>query len=138
MKQLIILIGLGLFMAAGCKNKSTDTATDTATNAQNREAVVAGDVQKVWKAKRETDAQGDKDKLDRAERSERIVFFRSGKVTMTSNNQDAHGTWSISGDKLSLQIDDSDVIENFDILELDKNTMRLRAGDGSELTLKPE
>lgn len=139
MKQLLVSLCLLVFIATGCKNKSGDnTATDSATSASTREEMLAGDVQKTWKAERENNAQGDKDKLDRGERQERIVFYRDGKVTMTGEAEAAHGTWKLDASKLSLHVDDSDVIENFDVLELDKNTLRLRASDGSELKLKPE
>lgn len=140
MKSIILSISLLLFIATGCKNKSADNTSgnNTETAAANREEMLAGDVQKTWKAQRESDAQGDKDKLDRGERQERIVFYRDGKVTMTGDAESAHGTWKLDASKLALHIDDSDVIENFDVLELDKNTLRLRASDGSELKLKPE
>ena len=99
---------------------------------------MAGDVEKTWKAQRETDAQGDKEKLDRQEKQERVIFYRNGKYTMTSNDQSEHGTWRLESSKLAMQPDGGNVIENFDLVALDKNTLHLRAGDGSELKMKPD
>src|SRR5688500_4967556 len=109
MKNIIVSVFLLLFIATGCRNKSADNTSGGGTTApaNNREVMLAGDVEKAWKATRETDATGDKDKLDRGERSERIVFYRSGKVTMTGDAESAHGTWTLDASKLSLHIDDS-------------------------------
>ena len=135
MKHLIVLFSIGLFIATGCGNKSADnTATDTNT----REELIAGEVQKTWKATRETDAQGDKERLDRQEKKERVVFYRTGKYTMTGPDGSQHGTWRLESNKLSMQPDGGTVSENFDLVALDKNELHLRGGDGSELRLKPD
>jgi hypothetical protein len=135
MKQLIVLLSIGLFIATGCGNKSADnTVTDTDT----RQELLAGDVQKTWKAVRETDAQGDKERLDRQEKKERVVFYRTGKYTMTGPDGSEHGTWRLESNNLAMQPDGGSVSENFNLVMLDKNELHLRAGDGSELRMKPD
>jgi hypothetical protein len=48
------------------------------------------------------------------------------------------GQWSYEGNNLKLTFTGSDVSENFTVLELDDDEMKLQAGDGSALTMKPE
>lgn len=125
MKQLVI-VGLLFFAVSACNDSMTN------------EEKIAGDGEKTWEAKRETDASGDKDKLTRDEKKERITFSRNGNVKMGNGNQMMSGQWSLEGNNLSLHFAGENVTENFTVLELDKNTIKLRANDGSELTMKPD
>ncbi|HYC86959.1 MAG TPA: lipocalin family protein [Chryseosolibacter sp.] len=102
------------------------------------EEKIAGKDEKTWKAKRETDATGDVDRLSRDEKRESITFWRNGNVKMGNGDQVMSGQWSLEGNNLRLQFTGSDVSENFTVLKLDKDQLRLRAGDGSELVMKPK
>jgi hypothetical protein len=137
MKQALYLVVLTLLVATGCKQKANDNGAGV-DNTAAREETLAGDVQKEWKAQREEDATGDKERLDRTERRERVIFYRNHNVTMTSDETSRQGKWTLDANRLGIQFEGTDVVENFDVLELDKNTLRLRAGDGSEMKLKPE
>jgi heat shock protein HslJ len=122
-----LIIGLILFLSAGCGSKEL-------TN----EEKIAGTTEKTWEAKRETDASGDKDKLTRAEKNERITFARNGNVQMGNGNESMSGQWSLEGTNLKLHFASEEVTENFVVLELKDDIMKLKAGDGSELTMKPD
>lgn len=136
-----------LFVAAAltaCKDKNDNTSTnDTATtteaskNASN-EQLIAGDSEKTWKAKRERNSEGDKDKLTKAEKEQRITFWRNGQVKMGDDTQTMTGQWTQSGSTLTLQFTGENVTENFTIVELEDDKMKLRAADGSEMTMKTE
>lgn len=117
-----------LLLASAC-NKP-----DSLTN----EEKIAGKEEKTWEATRETDAQGDKDKLTRAEKKQTITFWRNGNVKMGDGEQMMSGQWTLQGNNLALQFTGSDVSENFTLLELDKDEMKLKAADGSELIMKPD
>lgn len=117
-----------LIMAA-CGGKS-----DSISN----EEIISGDGEKTWKATRETNAQGEKDKLSRQEKKESITFSSNGNVKMTNNQEMMGGTWSFMNNTLSLQFTGTNVTEEFRVLELEKDKIRLAAADGSELTLEPE
>jgi len=108
--------------------------SDSMTN----EEKIAGKDEKTWKAEKETTATGDKDKLTRDEKRQTITFWRNGNVRMGDGNEMLSGQWKLEGDNLGLVFAGSNVSENFTVLELDKDEMRLRAGDGSELTMKPD
>ncbi len=124
-----IFIWLCLFTLSGCNNKS-----DSMTS----EEKIAGKDEKTWKAKRETTADGSKDKLTKDEKRETITFWRNGNVKMGDGEQIMSGQWTLEGNNLSLHFAGSNVTENFNVLELDEDDMKLKAGDGAELTMKPE
>ncbi len=106
-------------------------------NLSNEEKISGKDA-KTWKATRETTAQGDKDKLTREEKKESITFNRNGNVKMSNENEVMGGTWSFVDNKLSLQFTGTNVTENFTVIELNKDKMKLLADDGSQMTLEPE
>jgi hypothetical protein len=136
-----------LFLAAAltaCKDKNDNASTNdgaTTTEASkegSNEQLIAGTSEKTWKAKRETNSEGDKDKLTKAEKEQRITFWRNGQVKMGDDTQTMTGQWTYSGSTLSLQFTNENVTENFTVVELDDDKMKLRAADGSEMTMKPE
>jgi hypothetical protein len=120
------------FLSAGCKDSKNET------NNNNPTAIIAGDNQKTWKAERETDAQGDNDRLTRDEKKETITFFSNGNMRMSGASDSREGTWSYNGNELSLQFTGENVSENFIVLELTNDKMKLQANDGSEMIMKPD
>jgi hypothetical protein len=128
-KWSLYLIVLGLIISFGACTRSEDLTA---------EEKIAGKDEKTWQAKKETDATGDVDRLSRAEKRESITFWRNGNVKMGNGDQIMSGQWSLEGNNLRLQFTGSDVSENFTVLKLDKDELRLRAGDGSEMVMKPD
>lgn len=127
MRKSLYLV-LFVFVLAGCNS------SDSMTN----EEKIAGKEEKTWKAQKETDASGDKDKLTHDEKRQTITFWRNGNVKMGDGNEMMSGQWTLQGDNLALVFAGSNVSENFTILDLDKDEIKLRAGDGSQLTMKPD
>lgn len=124
-----LYILLFIFVLSGCNSGS-----DSMTN----EEKIAGKEEKTWKAQKETDASGDKDKLTRDEKRQTITFRRNGNVKMGDGDQMMSGQWTLQGDNLALVFAGSNTSENFTVVELDEDEIKLRAGDGSELTMKPD
>ena|SRR5687768_15333756 len=124
-----LYILLFIFVLSGCNSGS-----DSMTN----EEKIAGKDEKTWKAQKETDASGDKDKLTRDEKRQTITFWRNGNVKMGDGDQMMSGQWTLQGDNLALVFAGSNTSENFTVVELDEDEIKLRAGDGSELTMKPD
>lgn len=120
---------LFIFVLSGCNSGS-----DSMTN----EEKIAGKDEKTWKAQKETDASGDKDKLTRDEKRQTITFWRNGNVKMGDGDQMMSGQWTLQGDNLALVFAGSNTSENFTVVELEEDEIKLRAGDGSELTMKPD
>lgn len=120
-----------LLVAAGCNNNK-----DTAGNAN----MFSGNGNKTWKATRETNAMGDKDKLTKEEKQERITFYSNNKFSMTSNTDQMNGTWNYdaANKNLALTFEGANVSENFKVENLSDSKMSLVAGDGSKMELKTE
>ena len=141
-KILAVLLVAATLTACKDKNESASTndhgSTTEAAKESSNEQLIAGDSEKTWKAKRETNSEGDKDKLTKAEKEQRITFWRNGQVKMGDDAQTMTGQWTQSGSTLTLQFTGENVTENFTIVELDDDEMKLRAADGSEMTMKPE
>jgi hypothetical protein len=114
------------------------TACGKKADSISNEEKIAGTEIKTWKATKETDASGDKDKITRDEKRESITFLRNGNVKMGDNENSMQGKWTYADNTLSLQFDNENHTENFTVLELNDDLMRLKAGDGSELTMKPK
>ena len=124
-----LYILLFIFVLSGCNSGS-----DSMTN----EEKIAGKDEKTWKAQKETDASGDKDKLTRDEKRQTITFWRNGNVKMGDGDQMMSGQWTLQGDNLALVFAGSNTSENFTVVELEDDEIKLRAGDGSELIMKPD
>jgi hypothetical protein len=118
-----------VLLAAACGGRSDNTPP---------EEIIAGKNEKTWRASRLTNAQGDQERLNQAEQTESITFSRNGSVQMSSADQSLGGTWSYSNSQLTLQFTGAEVSENFQVMELRKDLIRLRAADGSELNMKPD
>lgn len=131
MKKLLIPLMLITLIVAGCNKKSESTSI---TN----EEKIAGTTEKTWTATRETNADGDKDKLTREEKKEKITFRRNGNVTMGDETKTMDGEWTYAGSTLTLHFKGEAVTENFSVIELSEDKMQLKAGDGSLLTMKPD
>lgn len=126
-----LLLLLPLMLATACNNKKDD----------NPRLMVAGENSKTWVAKRETNAQGDKEKLSNTEQEQKMVFYANGSFQMQNNAEFQAGRWNYNASQQELEIifdDRQDVKEVFQVQELEDNKMVLNASDGSTLQLKPE
>jgi hypothetical protein len=127
---LTLLTFAFLLFAAGCKEKNT----------VGNASMISGNESKTWKATRETSASGDKDKLDKAERQQEMQFFANGSFSMRSPSQNSSGKWTYDAmaKSLSLQFVGSTMTENFQVLSLSNDEMKLQAADGSQMTLEAD
>src|SRR5688572_26829969 len=119
MKRFIYV--LLLFVAISACNKSEMTNDEK----------IAGESEKTWEAKREINASGSVDKITKDEKKEKITFWRNGNVKMSNGDRSMSGQWTLDAGNLRLHFAGENVTENFTVLELDKDEMKLRAGDGS-------
>lgn len=142
MKKIFLsLIIAGTLVACGKKENTANndsTTGTTQTETDSKQAMIAGSSEKTWKAKRETNSEGEKDKLTKAEKEQRITFSRNGDVKMGDETQTLTGKWTLSGNTLALQFTGENITENFTVVEMEEDEIKLRAADGSEMTMKPE
>lgn len=104
------------------------------------ESLLTGTSSKTWTAKKELNAEGDKEKLTDAEKEQNIQFYADGRFAMGGASTLQTGTWSYdeSAKKLTLQFENQDVSETFDVLKMEDDELRLRAADGSEMVMEVE
>ncbi len=99
---------------------------------------ISGSSSKIWKVAKLTDADGDKEKLDKEEKSDQMQFYADG--TFTANSADSHsrGTWKHDqgSNTLTLQFENANVTQNYEVVELSDDKMRLKAGDNSEMVME--
>lgn len=122
-----------LFMALvqlGCNRQSKKSG----------EEMIAGETSKTWRAVRETDAAGNNERTSREERKDVMQFYQNKTFTINTANEAGNGTWTYNENNqtLSLQFADENVTENFQVLKLEENEMRLRAGNNREMTLRAD
>lgn len=125
--QYVCVLGLIFYMAA-CGNKE---ATPT--------QIIAGEGSKSWSASQETTAGGDKEKLSAAEKAQTMEFYRNGSFQIRDESMFQNGKWNYNETAKVLELifeERPDVAESFQVLELDKNEIKLQAADGSTMLLK--
>lgn len=127
---LLLLSFTFLLFAAGCQKKDTVGTASMLTGADS----------KTWKTEKETTAAGEKDKLTKDEKQQEIQFFANGSFSMRSPTQNASGKWTYDAmaKSLSLQFVGSDLTENFQVLNLTDDELKLQAADGSQMILETD
>lgn len=102
------------------------------------ESLISGATNKTWKANKEFDASGEKNKLTQEEESEAIQFYSDGRFALGGGGTLQTGTWSFdqSANRLTLNFENQDMSENFEVTKLTDDEMNLKAADGSEMRLK--
>lgn len=105
----------------------------------NLKELLAGTTSKTWHIARQVDASGDKVKVTSAEKDETLSIFNNGSFSITDAEQTSTGTWSTEGSHtLIMHFEGKDVTENFAIMDISKEKIVLKAGDGSQMILKED
>lgn len=119
-----------LLFSASCQKKDTVGSVSNLTGSDS----------KIWKTKNETTAAGEKDKLTSEEKKQEIQFFANGSFSMRSPTQNASGKWTFDAmaKNLSLQFVGSDLTENFQVMNLTDDDLKLKASDGSLMILETD
>ena len=104
------------------------------------DSMISGPDSKTWKAEKELNAAGDKDKLTDEEESETMQFYADGRFALGGGGTLQTGTWSFdqAAKRLTLNFENQQAAENFDVTKLTDDEMTLKAADGSEMRMKAE
>lgn len=104
------------------------------------ESMISGASSKTWKANKELDASGDKDKLSTEEKQETMQFYADGRFALGGGGALQTGTWTYdqAAKRLSLQFEGQDMTENFEVTKLTDDKMELKASDGSVMQMEAE
>ena len=127
---LTLLSFVSISFSTSCKKKDTVCSAANLTGADS----------KVWKTSKETTATGEKDKVTSEEKKQEIQFFANGSFSMRSPTQNASGKWTYDAmaRNLSLQFVGSDLTENFQVLNLTDDDLKLQAADGLQMILESD
>ncbi|RYD76334.1 MAG: hypothetical protein EOP53_14890 [Sphingobacteriales bacterium] len=114
------------------------TACNNNKNDVNVAQMISGASSKTWHPVRETNASGDKEKLDANEKRESWVFYSNGQVSMNMTSQAIQGTWNYDPNTklMSITPSGSTMAQTFTVVDADEDDLHLKAGDGSEMKLE--
>ncbi|RDV15616.1 hypothetical protein DXT99_09030 [Pontibacter diazotrophicus] len=102
------------------------------------ENMISGTNSKTWVADEEMNSAGQEvDQVDSDEQGG-MQFYADGRFAMGESGMLRTGTWSFdqAANRLTLQFEDEDVSQNFEVTKLTEDEMNLRVPDGSEMKLK--
>lgn len=99
-----------------------------------------GDGTKTWHLVKEKNAEGKKEKLSDAEKRDILRFNSDGSFSANAAEGNAEGTWTYdpAAKLLTLQFAGASVTESHSVVDLTDDKIKLKAGDGSEMTLESE
>lgn len=124
---LLVLVAL---FAASCKqeNKVGDTN------------LLYGTESKVWKTDKETAASGEKVTQTSNDKKTELRFYANGNFNMSSPAQSMQGkyTFDQAAKKITLTPDGAPTSLTFDVVNLTKDEITLKAPDGSQMMLEAD
>ena len=126
-RKIIFVWMLSLCMIAfGCKNSG-----------DSKEAFY-GKGSKTWHVAKETNSAGKKEKLSEQEKQDVLRFNSDGSFSANTAQGNAEGNWDYnpSAKQLTLQFAGASVTETHTVENLSDSKIKLKAGDGSEMTLE--
>lgn len=99
-----------------------------------------GEGTKTWRVAKQRNAEGKREKLSDAEKTDVLRFNSDGSFSANASQGNAEGTWTYNSEskQLSLQFAGATMTETHTVLDLSDKEIRLKAQDGSEMTLEAE
>lgn len=101
------------------------------------ENMISGPSSKTWVADEQLGAAGEEvEQADAANGS--MQFYADGRFALGESGQLRTGTWSFdqSAKRLTLQFENDNTTENFEVTKLTEDEMNLKVPDGAEMKLK--
>jgi len=125
--SLLVLVSLFTF---SCKQENKVGETN----------MLYGTESKVWKTDKETNATGDKVDQTSADKKTELRFYANGNFNMTSPAQSMQGkyTFDQGAKKITLTPDGAPNSLSFDVVNLTKDEITLKAPDGSQMMLEAD
>ena len=99
-----------------------------------------GEGTKTWRVAKARNADGKKEKLSDAEKRDILRFNSDGSFSANAAEGNGEGTWMYDPDAklLTLQFAGATVTESHSVVNVSDDQIKLKAGDGSEMTLEAE
>ncbi|WP_439881228.1 lipocalin family protein [Pontibacter sp. MBLB2868] len=124
----LLLVAIGTVIMVSCGGKD-EVGT---------EHMISGNSSKAWVINEELNAVGEEEKLTSMEKHETLQFYADGRFAMGSGGMLKTGTWSFdeTAKRMSLQFEDEENTENFEVIKLSDDEMELKAEDGAIMKLE--
>lgn len=102
------------------------------------ENMVSGPSSKTWVADEEMNSAGEEVEQVDKDQQGGMQFYADGRFAMGESGTLRTGTWSFDqqAKQLTLQFEDENVTQNFQVTKLTEDEMNLKVPDGSEMKLK--
>lgn len=102
------------------------------------ESMISGASSKTWTADKELTSTGEKDQLTQEEQDETMQFYSDGRFALGGGGTLQTGTWSFdqAAKRLTLNFENQEMAENFEVTKLTDDEMNLRTPDGAEMRMK--
>ena len=99
-----------------------------------------GEGTKTWRVTEQRNAEGKREKLSDAEKTDVLRFNSDGSCSANAAEGNAEGTWTYNSDakRLPLQFAGASMTETHTVVDLSDKEIKLKAQDGSEMTLEAE
>ncbi|MBC6990966.1 DUF4923 family protein [Hymenobacter sp. BT491] len=116
------------------------TASCSQENKVGETNLLYGTDSKVWKTDKETSATGDKVAQTSADKKTELRFYANGNFNMSSPTQTMQGTYTFdqAAKKITLTPAGGPNSMSFDVVNLTKNEITLKAPDGSQMMLEAD
>ena len=128
--QLVLALVIMLVIAS-CGGKESEVGSAS---------LISGADNKTWKADKELNAAGEKEALSEQEEAETMQFYADGRFALGGSGTLQTGTWAFdeAAKRLTLNFENQEAAETFDVATLTEDKMVLKAPDGSEMRLEAE
>ncbi|WP_460925740.1 lipocalin family protein [Pontibacter brevis] len=107
-------------------------------NEVGSENMISGTNNKTWVADEEMNSSGQEVEPVDKDQQGGMQFYADGRFALGESGVLRTGTWSFdqSAKRLTLQFEDQNVTQNFEVTKLTEDEMNLKVPDGSEMKLK--
>lgn len=95
---------------------------------------------KTWRVAKMTNEDGKREKMSAEEKQDVLRFNSDGSFSANTAQGNAEGKWDYdpAAKLLTLQFAGASVTESHSVVNLSDDKIRLKAGDGAEMTLESE
>lgn len=130
-KVQVLMALLLMLVVASCGGGENEVGSDS---------MISGTDSKTWKAEKELNAAGDNQELTEQEEAATMQFYADGRFALGGGGTLQTGTWAFdqAAKRLTLNFENQEMAETFDVTKLTEDEMTLKGNDGTEMRLQTE
>ncbi len=130
--QVQVFLALVLMVIiTSCGGNEAEVGTDS---------LISGTDNKTWTADEEINASGEEEELTEPEEAATMQFYADGRFALGGGGTLQTGTWAFdqAAKRLTLNFENQEMAETFDVTKLTEDEMILKGNDGTEMRLQSE